>query len=316
MEQEYNYMVCTCCFTFNHALYIVDAMNGFTMQETTFPVITLIIDDGSTDDEQNVIRHYLAEHFQEPYRTEETDDFQLICANHNTNPNCTFIVYLLKYNHYSIKKSKLPYQTYWIDKAKYQALCEGDDYWISPHKLQRQIEYLETHPSHSLCFHAHYSVGSDEKKSECHRYEDNNDNCPMKDIILGGGGFMATASMVYVRSLYSNRPDWVNNCPIGDAPLMLVLAERGMVGYINELMSCYRVDVPGSWSLRISKNKRERKNLHNKMIQYKKDFDEWTGFKYHNYVRIALFYSNIAYYAKMLPIITKLIGLVKRFKCC
>ena len=144
-------MVCTSCMTYNHAPYIVDAMNGFTMQETTFPVYYLITDDASTDGEPEVIKQYLADHFQTPYRIEETDDYNLICANHNTNPNCTFIVFLLKYNHYSIKKSKLPYQTEWRDNTKYIAICEGDDYWIDPSKIQRQYSFMENNKDYSLC---------------------------------------------------------------------------------------------------------------------------------------------------------------------
>ena len=144
--QEYKYMVVTRCFTFNHASYIVDAMNGFTMQETTFPVAYLIVDDASTDGEPVVIRQYLAEHFEKSYRTEETDDYYLICANHKANHNCTFIVFLLKYNHHSIKKSKSPYLSEWQDNAKYIAFCEGDDYWIESKKLQKQVLFLDDNP--------------------------------------------------------------------------------------------------------------------------------------------------------------------------
>ena len=152
MEQEYKYMIVTRCFTFNHAPYIKDAMNGFTMQETTFPIITCIVDDASTDGEQEVIRQYLSEHFQLPYRSEETNDYYLICANHNTNPNCTFVVLFLKYNHYR-KKSKLPYISEWCDKAKYLAFCEGDDYWTDDLKLQKQVNFLENNPEFIECTH-------------------------------------------------------------------------------------------------------------------------------------------------------------------
>lgn len=152
-EKVYKYKVCTRCITYNHAPYIEDAMNGFTMQETTFPVITLIIDDASTDGEPEVIRQYLSENFQEPYRTEETDDYNLICANHKTNENCIFVVFLLKYNHYSIKKPKMPYLSEWLDNSKYHALCEGDDYWTCSQKLQKQVDFLDRHPDFSLCFH-------------------------------------------------------------------------------------------------------------------------------------------------------------------
>ena len=160
-KKEYKYMVVTRCFTFNHAPYIVDAMKGFAMQETTFPVITLIMDDASTDGEPDVIRQYLTGHFQKPYRTEDNNDYQLICANHKSNPNCKFIVFLLKYNHQSIKKSKFPYLSEWLDNTKYQAMCEGDDYWIHPKKLQMQVDYMECHEDCGLV-HGKASVYDEE----------------------------------------------------------------------------------------------------------------------------------------------------------
>ena len=141
MEQEYKYMVATRCFTFNHAPYIEDAMNGFAMQETTFPVVTLIIDDASTDGEPEVIQKYIAEHFQSPYRVEETEYANIICAKHKTNANCDFVVFLLKYNHYSIKKNRQVYRNRWAEQSKYMAICEGDDYWIDNMKLQKQVVF-------------------------------------------------------------------------------------------------------------------------------------------------------------------------------
>ena len=149
MNQEYKYTVCTRCFTYNHAAYITEAMNGFALQVTTFPVITLIIDDASTDGEPDVIRRYLTDDFQTPYREDETDDYHLICANHKTNVNCSFAVLFLKYNHYSIKKPKLPYLAEWLDNSKYHAICEGDDYWTDSSKLQIQKEFLDSHLDYS-----------------------------------------------------------------------------------------------------------------------------------------------------------------------
>ena len=139
MGEEYKYMVVSRCYTYNHAAYIEDALSGFVMQKTTFPVVSVIVDDASTDGEQDVIINFLEEHFQKPYRDEETDYARIICADHNTNLNCKFIVFLLKYNHHSIKKAKLPYISEWTNNAKYHAICEGDDYWIDPLKLRASI---------------------------------------------------------------------------------------------------------------------------------------------------------------------------------
>lgn len=149
-KKDCKWMVRVSCMTFNHAPYIVDAMNGFTMQRTVFPFVCTIIDDASTDGEQEIIKNYLNEHFDledtNVVRHEETNDYLLTFARHKSNCNCYFAVLYLKYNHYSLKKPKLPYIVEWNDNAKYIAKCEGDDYWIDSHKLQIQIDYMEKHP--------------------------------------------------------------------------------------------------------------------------------------------------------------------------
>lgn len=150
MEKEYAWKVCVRCMTFNHASYIEDAINGFCMQETDFPFVCTIIDDASTDGEQEVIKRYLEEHFdledKTIVRNEESEDYVLTFARHKTNKNCYFAVLYLKYNHYSIKKTKIPYIAEWHENCKYIALCEGDDYWIDGKKLQKQVEFLENNP--------------------------------------------------------------------------------------------------------------------------------------------------------------------------
>lgn len=149
-------MVRVDCKTFNQASYIEDALNGFCMQETTFPFVCTIIDDASTDGEQDVIRRYLEEHFdlgnKSVVRNEETEDYTLTFARHKTNTNCYFAVLYLKYNHYSIKKAKMPYLAEWDENCKYIAPCEGDDYWIDQLKLQKQICFLDENPKYSAVF--------------------------------------------------------------------------------------------------------------------------------------------------------------------
>lgn len=169
-EQEKNdWMVCVRCYTYNHAPYIEDALNGFAMQETDFPFVCTIVDDASTDGEQKVIKNYLNENFEledkKVARHEETDDYVLFFSRHKTNKNCYFAVCLLKYNHYSIKKTKFPYIEEWDNNCKYIAICEGDDYWINPNKLQIQVDVLEQHKECSICI-CGYVKKSKEKTSD------------------------------------------------------------------------------------------------------------------------------------------------------
>ena len=281
-----NHLVCVRCMTFNHAPYIVDAMNGFTMQQTTFPFVCTIVDDASTDGEQEIIRNYLHENFDlkdnSIVRNEETDDYVLCFAQHKMNKNCYFAVLWLKFNHYSIKKAKKPYLVEWDNNAKYIAMCEGDDYWIDPLKLQKQFNFMEAHPEYSLCFHANYELfPSGEKK--IYKPKELKEQYSPDDVILGGGGFMATCSMFYRGKYLLNegKPDFLRNCPIGDLPLMLYYVAKGNIGYIDEVMSVYRRIVPGSWSIRQNGIRAQFKHYKASLKMYD-EYDKYTGYKYHH----------------------------------
>ena len=278
------YMVYVSCATYNQSSYIEEALDGFCIQQTDFPFVCGIIDDASTDGEAEVIQKYMEEHFDlndaEVTRHEETEDFVRIFAQHKINKNCYFVVVYLKHNHYQIKKSKLPYVCEWRDVAKYIALCEGDDYWIDPLKLQKQVDFMEAHPTHSLCFCANQRLLPSGEIIIDKRYNSNVEICPMKDIILGGGGYMATNSMFYRQSMYVPYTTWATNCPIGDAPLMLTLAHNGFVGYLADVMCVYRIAAIESWSSRMASNTTLRRNHHRAILKMWKQFDEWTGGQY------------------------------------
>ena len=61
--EEIKFKVCVRCMTYNHSAFIEDAMNGFCMQRTNFPFVCIIVDDASTDSEQEVIKNYLQKNF-------------------------------------------------------------------------------------------------------------------------------------------------------------------------------------------------------------------------------------------------------------
>lgn len=164
IKNDSGFLVRVSCMTFNQTTYITDALNGFVMQQTIFPFVCTIVDDASTDGEQEVIRKYVQDHFDCQDSTvayeKDTNYGHVTFAQHKNNKNCYFVVVYLNENHYSQKKSKASYIAEWAN-AKYVALCEGDDYWTDPLKLQKQVDFLEAHPNYSLC---------------CHRYKIYNQN--------------------------------------------------------------------------------------------------------------------------------------------
>ena len=283
-------MVCTRCFTFNHAPYIVDAMNGFTMQETMFPVITLIVDDASTDGEPEVIKQYLTDHFQTPYRIEETEDYHLICSKHKSNPNCIFVVFLLKSNHYSIKKPKLPYLSEWLDNAKFHALCEGDDYWIHPMKLQRQVEFMESHPDYSMCF-TNALVSYEHLNKPAHVFNQIEEN---REILLSemlDRWICPTPGILYRASI---RPVYPVNGKIisGDLRLTFHCAACGKVVGMKGVMAVYRKTESTSSMSNTYSHRADEVFL--KKVPILEGFDEYTKGKYHDLLK-----KYIRYYSKM-----------------
>lgn len=240
-------MVRVNCSTYNHAPYIEDAMNGFCMQQTTFPYLCTIFDDASTDGEPEVIRRYLQEHFlmddTSVTTVDETEDRTLVLTRHKSNQNCFFLVCFLKYNHYQIKKDRHQYLSPEHKASRYYAICEGDDYWTSPNKLQMQVDFLESHPDYSMCFH-----DVDIKAEKGREWYDvfgkleDRDYTGLENMVTWS---VPTCSMVIRREIYETRPTNVK-FTMGDNVLILHCSRNGKIRCIPKKMGVYRLS-PTSW---------------------------------------------------------------------
>jgi len=267
MDFQYKYMVCTRCFTYNQAPYIEDAMRGFTMQETSFQVVSVIVDDASTDGEPEVIRKFLAEHFEKPFREEEKEYASIICAQHKKNSNCQFVVFLLKYNHYSIKKSKLAYLEEWLGNAKYLALCEGDDYWINSLKLQKQVDFLENNPTYSGVFGNRIKYYEREGKKVIHKYCKS--DWTTSDMMSG--------NLIGVQNLMFRKD--IDDIPLesnsnGDMIINYKCTVWGKLKYVDENFAVYRLSGKG-----LSSSLSKDKSIET-VYKHWYDFHRETGFKF------------------------------------
>ena len=117
------------CMVYNHAPFLRECFEGFVMQKTTFPFIAIVHDDASTDESADILREYEVKYphiFKPIYQT----------VNQHSIPGVSVVQTINK----AIQETG----------AKYIAMCEGDDYWTDPLKLQRQVDFLERNPKYSM----------------------------------------------------------------------------------------------------------------------------------------------------------------------
>lgn len=249
-------MVSITCAAYNHEDYIADAIESFLMQKTNFAYEILIHDDASTDRTPEIIKEY------------ELKYPDLIKPIYQRENQYSKGVKIGRFNRERVK-------------GKYIAVCEGDDYWLDPHKLQKQISYMQNHPECGLCVHAAYKVCPDKIKTGLSvRPGKGNKIFTAEEVILGGGGLFATNSMIYP-SIYKNRPKFFENAPVGDYPLAIYLALKGTVYYIDEFMSAYRINVPGSWTTKMaSAGIKEQREHIDKIANMLNEINHYSEFKY------------------------------------
>ena len=123
-------LVSICCVTYNHAQFIRKCLDGFLMQQTDFPIEILIHDDCSTDGTTEIIREFEAKY-----------------------PDLIFPLYEEDNQYQQGKAAEIDFYNYRRARGKYIAYCEGDDYWTDSLKLQKQVDFMETNPEYSICFH-------------------------------------------------------------------------------------------------------------------------------------------------------------------
>lgn len=247
-----DYKVLVRCATYNHSKYICDALNGFAIQETDFPFICIVVDDASKDGNQEVIKQYANDNCDMSKAEISEDDIsKYIRVPHKTNTNCVFLFCLLKVNLYCKPEKQEIYKPY-REVCEYEALCEGDDWWLTENKLQTQYDTLEEHLEVDMC-----ACGTicyrDGKAIKEISPSSTNRTLTVNETILGGGGFLGTNSlMCRVSLLHDNFQFW--RFFRLDYFLQIHGALRGGIFYLSDCMSAYRLSSYGSWTKTFKKN--------------------------------------------------------------
>lgn len=240
MENHTNFLVSALCRTYNQSKYITDTLNGFAMQQTAFPFVAVVIDDASTDGEQDMIKEYIERYFdcssESVFKQWETEDAHWTFARHLENENCYFVVVYLKRNLHQEKDKKEALVKDWTN-TKYVALCEGDDYWIDPLKLQKEVGFLETHEDYTMCctgFTQSFEGRDNEKSAIVYDFDEVTIEHLLKGLWVG------TLTVVYRREVMDDYQPPIPNLPFGDLPFWCQLALIGRIKYFRDVTANYR----------------------------------------------------------------------------
>lgn len=254
--------VSICCITYNHAPFIRQCLDGFLMQQCNFGFEVLIHDDASTDGTQEIIKEY-----QKKY------------------PDIIKPIFQIE-NQYSkgIRGMNLRFN-FPRAQGKYIALCEGDDYWTDPLKLQKQVDYMQTHPNTVFLTHAAKKINA-VTKEECGeiRPYKNKTICSPENIILSSGNFFPTSSYMFKNQgadFYVNPPNFITISPVGDYALNLYFTLKGEIHYLDEFMSVYRTEVVGSYLYNHKRlnNQAKQKSIEDRIAMLQ-EFDVYSSKKY------------------------------------
>lgn len=204
------------CLAYNHEKYIRQCLDGFIMQETDFPFEIIIHDDASTDGTADVIHEYAKKY------------------------SCINAIFESE-NQYSKHDGSLAKIVNGAIRGKYVALCEGDDYWIDPLKLQKQVSFLENHPDYAMAYTLSKVYNEDNQQveemaigSEYEGYE----------ALLAGNCIPSLTTcirvdvmMKYVEDVKPQQRGWL----MGDYPMWLWIAYYYKIKFFPEITAVYRV---------------------------------------------------------------------------
>lgn len=202
------------CLVYNHEPYLRQCLDGFVMQKTNFPFEAIVHDDASTDRSAEIIREYAEKYPDIIKPIFETE------------------------NQYSKRNGSIRRIMNEHTRGKYVALCEGDDYWIDPYKLQKQVDFLERHLDYGLVYTdvtfyfqkkdvMKFNYISSGKLKQSHDFEEH----------LVNAGYIAPCTWVYRRDfLPKNSHQYVD----GTFPLALDIWAQSKVYFLNETTAIYR----------------------------------------------------------------------------
>lgn len=239
--------------TYNHAKFIAQSIESVVNQQTSFPFEIVIGDDHSTDGTSQIVDQYAAQY---------PDLIKVVRGKTNGGPQPNSIRILEN------------------SQGKYMAALEGDDYWIDPLKLQKQVDFMEQNPDFAICF-TNTRVEFFENNEEPYLLNSNieKDVFELKDLIAETEvWFMGTATLFYTMSSIFPVQPWFHKTKSGDIPMIMLAARHGKIKYLPDVTAAYRRHAAGASN---TDHKDDAKFLENRIMMYT-NLDKDTGYKFHD----------------------------------
>jgi glycosyltransferase involved in cell wall biosynthesis len=214
--------ISVCITTYNHEKFIEQTLEGVFMQKINYPVEVILYNDASSDRSDEIIRELIKDKTNVSYISQR--------KNKGISGNFTD----------SIKEAK----------GKYVAVLDGDDYWIDEHKLQKQIDFLESHPEYAACFTDTLVKNEvNERLTEQGALKSKH----KRNISLGNladGGFWIPTSTFAFRNELLTKPIPViyQKIKMVDIFLFYLILEKGNLAFLDEVTAVYRKHDSGEWS--------------------------------------------------------------------
>lgn len=226
------------CITYNHAMFIRRTLEGFISQKTDFQFEVIVHDDASTDGTTDIVREY-----------------------YNKYPEIIVAMFEDK-NQYSQGKFRdVRKKMTEMVRGEYIAWCEGDDYWIDPFKLQKQVDYLESNKEYSFCV-SHVRYHDLYTKTDSLIPSDPSDRDYSTEEIIIGGAIFQLSGIVMRADIYKQMPTCFRAKGFGDIQIYLYGALSGKCHVLSDVMSQYNHGVDGSFTDRMMSADVEKRIIH------------------------------------------------------
>lgn len=207
--------------TYNHERFVGEAIQSIVSQKTNFDFELVIGEDKSSDNTRAVCEQYASKY---------PDIIKLLPSDRNYGPMGNTIRVLEACT------------------GKYVAMCEGDDYWTDTNKLQKQVDFLESHPDFTMCFSRVDIIDELEYKWPDEKFFPNpgKDVFTIEDFILSEMNIMPTPTVLFKNVLPRPFPDFFHKAGAGDTLIQLFIAEQGKTKCFDEKMAAYRNHAGGN----------------------------------------------------------------------